>query len=305
MLAPEAEGLGAGPMRDLCLLSRDRYATYSKELEALTGESIGYRPCGIIAPFYQGQSAPHDAKQYQTSQDLLKIQPGLGGEVTGGWWFPEDGQVDNRRLMRSLQAALNLLKVEQIDGITVERLVAVGDRITHLATDRGPWQAEHYVLATGAWSQDLVPVPVVPRKGQLLALQSQGRLLERVVFGAEIYLVPRENGRIVVGATSEAVGFASGNTGAGIEQLLQATRRMVPGLAQLTIEEFWWGFRPATPDELPLLGPGPQGNLTLATGHYRNGVLLTPITAEVVADVVLGRSPEVDLKPFHWSRFGT
>jgi glycine oxidase len=302
MLAPEAEGLGAGPMRDLCLLSRDRYASYSKELEALTGEDIGYLPCGIVAPFYPNQTSPHAPQDYRSRQELLDLQPGLGEAVSGGWWFPQDGQVDNRKLMRSLQAALNQLQVEQIDGITVERIVGVGDRITHLETDQGPWRADHYVLATGAWSQDLVPVPVVPRKGQLLALQAQNRSLGRVVFGAEIYLVPRQNGRIVVGATSESVGFQAGNTGAGIEQLLRATRRMVPGLAGLSIEEFWWGFRPATPDELPLLGPGPQGNLTLAVGHYRNGVLLTPITAEVVADVVLGRQPEVDLKPFHWSR---
>lgn len=305
MLAPQAEGLGPGPMRDLCLVSRDRYATYSQELEALTGEAIGYLPCGIVAPFYQGQSSPHPRQDYRSRQELLAVQPGLSEAVTGGWWFPQDGQVDNRKLMRSLQAGLRHFQVEQIDGITVKRIVQAGDRIMHLETDQETWQAEHYVLATGAWAQDLVPVPVVPRKGQLLAFQAQERLLERVVFGAEIYLVPRENGRIVVGATSEAVGFQPGNTGAGIEQLLRAARRMVPELAKLTIEEFWWGFRPGTPDELPMLGAGPQANLTLAVGHYRNGVLLTPMTAEVIADVVLGRSPEVDLGPFHWSRFGT
>jgi glycine oxidase len=216
MLAPEAEGLGAGPMRDLCLLSRDRYASYSKELEALTGEDIGYLPCGIVAPFYPNQTSPHNPRDYRSRQELLQVQPGLGEAVSGGWWFPEDGQVDNRKLMRSLQAALNQLNVEQIDGVTVERMVTVGDRITHLETNQGPWQADHYVLATGAWSQDLVPVPVVPRKGQLLALQSQDRILGRVVFGAEIYLVPRENGRIVVGATSESVGFRRGIRGRGL-----------------------------------------------------------------------------------------
>ncbi|NJM49117.1 MAG: FAD-dependent oxidoreductase, partial [Alkalinema sp. RU_4_3] len=150
MLAPEAEGLGAGPMRDLCLLSRDRYHTYSKDLEALTGEAIGYLPTGIIAPFYPGQTATHDASTYRSRQELLAVQPGLGDEVTGGWWFPKDGQVDNRRLMRSLQVALNQLHVEQIDGVTVERIVTEGERITLLETSQGPWQAEHYVLATGA-----------------------------------------------------------------------------------------------------------------------------------------------------------
>ncbi len=303
MLAPEAEGLPPGPMRALCLLSRDRYASWSQEIEALTGESIGYWPCGILAPFYGSQTPSHGMESHRTREDLLQLQPGLSPEVTGGWWFPKDGQVDNRLLMAALQKGIDLLGVEQIDGVTVERLVIDGDRVTGLNTSQGLWQAEHYILATGAWSQDLLPVPVVPRKGQLLALQATQRNLNQVVFGGEIYLVPRENGRLIVGATSEDVGFASGNTAAGIEQLLRATRRLVPGLEDLTIESFWWGFRPATPDELPLLGPGPQKNLTLATGHYRNGVLLTPITASLIGDLVMGRSVHLDLQPFHWSRF--
>jgi glycine oxidase len=302
MLAPEAEGLEPGPMRELCLRSRDRYATWSQEIEALTGESIGYWPCGILAPSYGGET-PHAMASHRTREDLLQLQPGLSPEVRGGWWFPKDGQVDNRLLMAALQKGLDMLGVEQINGVTVERLVIDGDRVTGLNTSRGLWQGSHYVLATGAWSQDLLPVPVVPRKGQLLALQATEKTLNQVLFGGEIYLVPRENGRLIVGATSEDVGFAQGNTAAGIEQLLRATRRLVPGLGDLAIESFWWGFRPATPDELPILGPGPQKNLTLATGHYRNGVLLTPITAEVIGDVVMGRSARLDLTPFHWSRF--
>ena len=160
--------------------------------------------------------------------------------------------------------------------------------MTQLRTSAGDKQAAHYVLAAGAWSGELLPVPVVPRKGQMLAVRvpsgyEKKQPLSRVLYGEKVYIVPRRDGRIVVGATVEDVGFTPHNTPAGIAQILNAAIALYPPLQTFPIEEQWWGFRPATPDELPILGPGPCENLTLATGHYRNGVLLAPVTAKLIA----------------------
>jgi glycine oxidase ThiO len=310
MLAPEAEGLASGPMLDLCLRSRSAYADWAAKLEALTGEPVGYWPCGIIAPLCDRQTAPHAPKDWQDCADLTTIQAGLGPTVQGGWWFPEDAQVDNRWLMRSLLAAVQMLGVEICDGVEVQTIVTESNQVTHLATNAGDWQAAHYILATGAWSQALLPVPVTPRKGQLLALRwrdwaiDQPLPLRSVLFGADIYIVPRRDGRVVIGATSENVGFAAGNTAIGVQHLLNAAIRLFPALQTCELLETWWGYRPATPDELPILGESQWDNLTLATGHYRNGVLLAPITAQIIADLVVNGRADRLLADFSWERFG-
>ncbi len=308
MLAPQAEGLVPGAMLDLCLRSRSAYPQWVAQLENLTHQSVGYWPCGILAPSY-GQPTPHPPEHWQDYADLAAIQPGLGPTVQGGWWFPEDAQVDNRALMRALLAAVQIAGVEICEGVEVQAIGTGTHQVTHLETSTGRWQAGHYVLATGAWSEAIVPVPVQPRKGQLLALRwpvgANGRSpLQCVLFGTEIYIVPRQDGRVVVGATSENVGFAAGNTAAGVQHLLNAAIRLFPALAECELIETWWGYRPATPDELPILGASQWDNLTLATGHYRNGVLLAPITGQIIADWVVDRRADRLLGDFGWERFG-
>jgi glycine oxidase len=165
------------------------------------------------------------------------------------------------------------------------------------------------VLCCGAWSARLLPqLPVFPVKGQMLSLQAPRGALERVVFGPGTYVVPREDGLVVVGATSEPeAGFGEGLTPAGQRQLEAGLTALLPAAAQWPPMERWWGFRPCTPDEAPLLGPGPIEGLWLATGHHRNGVLLAAISAELVADVITPgpadpRAAEL-LGRFHWRRF--
>lgn len=324
MLAPQAEGLAAGPMRDFCINSRDRYGDWAAKLEQEVGQSVGYWPSGILAPAYAAEDFPHPRSTWQDRSAILDIQPGLSERVTGGWWFPDDAQVDNRRLMQALRLAVQELGVELCESVRVKSWLNTGDRINHLITDNGDtWQAQHYILATGAWSQALLPIPVTPRKGQMMALRDpgwepdhpfSGRLtLQTVLFGSHIYIVPRQDGRIIIGATSENVGFTAGNTAAGLKQLLQEAIRLVPQLAQAMVLETWWGYRPATPDELPILGPSDWTNLTLATGHYRNGVLLTPATAQAIADCVMSQIADIPpqdpalaalLPAFQHTRFG-
>ncbi|OLP20319.1 glycine oxidase ThiO [Leptolyngbya sp. 'hensonii'] len=301
MLAPQAEAIPSGPMLDLCLRSRALYPEWVGKLETLTGLDTGYWPCGILAPVYDDGIGELDRSQIDHHQD------GLGPDVAGGWWFPEDGQVDTESLMRSLQSAAQEIGVHLQEGVIVQTLRQQAGRVTGLTTSAGEMQAEHYILATGAWSADLVPVPVSPTKGQMLSLRvpvDYGELpLQKVLFGPATYIVPRRDGRIIIGATSEEVGFTPHNTPAGMQALLQRAIRLYPLLQDFPIQEFWWGFRPATPDENPILGPSAWENLTLATGHYRNGILLAPVTAQMISALVLDQQVDPLLPHFHYDRF--
>ncbi|GAP97478.1 glycine oxidase ThiO [Leptolyngbya sp. NIES-2104] len=297
MIAPQAEEIPPSPMLDLCLASRALYPDWIHKLESLTGMSASYWACGILAPRYQASEGMLDRAS------ILSHQPDLSDEVVGGFWFPQDAQVDNRALAKMLWMAAQELGIEIQTGVHVERFIS-DSNITHLETTQGIWKADRYILATGAWSQDLLPIPVFPRKGQMLSVRVHETLpLKQVLYGEESYIVPRQNGRIIVGATSENVGFQKGNTAIGVHQLLSAAIRLYPPIQEFTLEETWYGFRPATPDELPILGSSPFANLTLATGHYRNGILLAPITAKSIADFVLTEKSDSQLAAFHWSRF--
>ena len=315
MLAPQAEKLPPGAMLELCLRSRSLYSDWTQKLETLTGLPTGYWACGILAPVYEEEAgfnkSGSTAANLTSAQWLDRVaihqhQPGLSQEVMGGWWYPDDAQVDNRLLTEALRAAVCDAGVVWREPLTVQEILQRGDRVLGVQTADGTFQAAHYVLATGAWSQDLLPIPVQPRKGQMLSVQVPAGAtpaLQSVLFGSEIYIVPRQDGRIVIGATSEAVGFTPENTPEGVEALLERATRLYPALRSLPLQEVWWGFRPATPDELPLLGASPYSNLTLATGHYRNGILLAPVTAQLLADRILHQQSDLLLDAFHWSRF--
>lgn len=312
MLAPQAEKLAPGPMLDLCLKSRSLYPEWVRKLETVTGLDAGYWPCGILAPVLAqdlrdlGVVSRNQSQQWLNQAAIQQQQQGLSSEVVGGWWFPEDAQVDNRVLARLLRTAAQELGVILADGISVDAILHQQDRVTGLQTSQGDWQADRYILATGAWSGQLLPVPVVPRKGQMLSVQTLGNSqqpLQHVLFGEHIYIVPRQDGRIVIGATSEDVGFTPHNTPAGIQLLLQAAIALYPPLQDFPVQELWWGFRPATPDEWPILGLSPYQNLILATGHYRNGILLAPVTAALIANLVINQTVDPVLAAFSWQRF--
>ncbi len=308
MLAPGAEGL-TGPLRELCDRSLRRYPDWASKLLTLTGQDVGFWPSGILALCSTlPQGDPPAGATWLDPTTAGHYQPGLTDTIAGAWWYGEEAQVDNRILSQALRAAAQDSGVALQEGVTVQGLVTAQGRIEQLQTSDGPYQGGHYILAAGAWSADLLPIPVIPRKGQMLAVQvppgaAEAQPLKRVLYGdTGIYIVPRRDGRIVVGATNEAVGFTPGNTPAGLAHLCQGAAALYPPLREFPLLETWWGFRPSTPDEAPILGPGPWENLTLATGHYRNGILLTPITAELIADQVLGQTDPL-LEHFSWQRF--
>ncbi|MDZ7949638.1 glycine oxidase ThiO [Nostoc sp. DedQUE09] len=334
MLAPDAENIANEAMRSLCWRSRALYPDWTRKLEELTGLNTGYRACGILAPVFEeagGQggstsatlsdqgageqrsrgeslssSSPSSPSYWLNKEGIHQYQPGLGAEVVGGWWYPEDAQVDNKALAHVLRTAAESVGVELRDGITVEGFLQQQGQVVGVQTNAGIIRAAHYVLASGAWSNELLPLPVLPRKGQMLSVRipevSPELPLKRVLFGQDIYIVPRRD-RLVIGATSEDVGFMPNNTPEGIQKLLQAAIRLYPQLKHYPIQEFWWGFRPTTPDELPILGTSHCQNLTFATGHYRNGILLAPVTAALIADLILEQKSDPLLADFHYSRF--
>ena len=310
MLAPMAERLTSTAMLDLCQRSRWLYPEWTRKLEELTGIETGYLPCGILAPVYGKPESvtEDDSAVWLDRQAIQMYQPGLSDRVVGGWWYPEDGQVDNRCLMRSLLQAAETLGVEIREGVSVKAIQQKQGKVEAILTDVGQLEAEQYVLAAGSWSNQLMPLPVRPVKGQMLSLRMPQKLhqpfpLQRVLFGDDIYLVPRQDGRLIVGATVEEVEWTPFNTPKGIQSLLDKTTQLYPAAADWQIEEFWWGFRPGTPDELPILGRSSCDNLSLATGHYRNGILLAPITASLIADLILKQKSDPLLTEFSYRRF--
>ncbi|MEM9925964.1 MAG: glycine oxidase ThiO [Cyanobacteria bacterium P01_D01_bin.50] len=333
MLAPCAERIANATMLELCNRSLYLYPDWTKKLEEITGLDTGYWPCGILAPVYDrketsGQReieldlppispspypplSPSSPAYWLDKDAIHQYQPGLGEEVIGGWWYPEDAQVDSKALFKTLLSAAENLGVEIQEGITVKGIIQQHGLVTGVQTNAGTLRASIYVLATGAWSNELLPLPVRPVKGQMLSVKVPSSVeelpLSRVLYGNNIYIVPRRDGRIIIGATSEDIGFTPGNTPTGIQSLLQQAMRLYPQLQNYPIEELWWGFRPITPDELPILGNSWCNNLIFATGHHRNGILLTPITAKLIADLIFSEksSEKSDslLSHFHYSRF--
>ncbi|AFY71398.1 glycine oxidase [Thalassoporum mexicanum PCC 7367] len=307
MLAPEAEQL-SGKLAQLGRSSRDLYPYWINKLEDLTGQDCGYWQSGIFTPITQkeqfSQYPAQCINQFVNKSALARIQEGLSKEVLGGLWFEDDAQVDSRRLLQVLIMAARSLSVNLLEGVSVYDIVAHadGNRISHLETSSGKFQAGHYLVATGAWTRELMPLPVSPHKGQMLSVFDPDRSLHRVIFAPGIYIVPRLDGTIILGATVEQVGFAPGNTAIGIQTLLTNAIALYPAIANMTIQETWWGFRPYAPKEMPLLGASNYENLSLATGHYRNGILLAPITAKLLTEHIRGGNPDPILKEFSYSQ---
>ena len=318
MLAPHAEGL-SGDLLALGQASLARIPAWVAQIEADSGLRCGLRSCGIVVPF--PSAAERDAYPTATWGEALDRRglerevPGIGPNWQAGLLFAQDGQIDNRRqLMRALERACVELGVTFQEGTEVldlERDGAGALQGVHLRNAEGDTQqlpAQRAVLACGAWSSLLLPeLPVVPVKGQMLSLQGPRQALGRVIFGPGTYLVPREDGLLVVGATSEAeAGFSEGLTPTGQRQLQQGIASLLPEAAQWPPMERWWGFRPCTPDQGPLLGSSPIPGLWLDTGHHRNGVLLAAITAELLAAAIEGEVTAEDsrqLDAFSWRRF--
>ncbi len=232
--------------------------------------------------------------------------------LAGAVASPEDHQVDNRKLVTALYAAATAAGVAVREHAAVERVRASqGRAIGVTLADGTDVDAATVVIAAGAWSRAIGGVPsallppVRPVKGQTVALRMDpaAPLLSHVVWGPNVYMVPRRDGRLILGATVEEKGFDSALTAGGVLSLLEAAWRIVPAIEELPIDEMWVGHRPGSRDDAPILGAGPLQGLVYATGHHRNGILLAPVTAEYIARLVLDGGVDDAIRPFGMERF--
>ena len=317
LLAPVTEvHYGEEALLRLNLAGAAAYPGFVAELEDVAGLPVGYRRCGtlIVARDTDDSAALDDLFRYQQglglnverlrSRELRSLEPALAPTLRGGILASDDHQVDNRALVEALAVACATTGVDFVR----DRAVGVDERGIVALQDGGVVEADKVVVAAGAWAHSLGGVGeklrVRPVKGQLLHLSDRsGRApFEHNVRGLDAYLLARSDGRVVLGATVEEQGFDVSPTGAGVRTLLRDGHELIPGIDDLDLVEVAVGLRPGSPDNAPLLG-ALDDRVIAATGHYRNGILLTPVTAAGIAELVAtGKVPEL-LAPFAPDRF--
>jgi glycine oxidase len=315
---------GEEPLLPLALESQRLWPDFAREVEVASGVSPEYRDEGTIVAALNRDDAAQLRHSYEfqkglgldltwlTAAEAREKEPHLKPGIAAAVWSPRDHQVENRRLGRALALAAGRAGVELVEHCAVREIICAGGRATGVVTERGRDMADVVVLAAGAWSREIGGIPpeylppVRPIKGQMLALQMDpaAALLRHVIWlpnGG--YLVPRRDGRLIVGGTVEERGFDSSITAGGLLTLIEAAWRAVPAIEELPLAEMWVGFRPGSRDDAPMLGPSGIDRLVVATGHHRNGILLTPVSAAVISAFILSdRLPEMVL-PFTPQRF--
>ena len=324
MLAPQVEAEPSEePLLALTLASRDLWADFAAEVEAASGLSVDYRGEGtlVVALDRDDVERLRHRYDYQCDQGLdlewisgaeaRRREPHLARGVGAAVFSALDHQVDNRLLSVALREAYIRAGGLLLEDTMVREILHDGSRVTGLRLEDETLEADIVINAAGPWSRDIPGLPealrppVRPLKGQMLALQMPrgAPLPDHVVWGPDIYLVPRSDGRLLIGATVEEMGFDAQLTAGGMMDLLRDAWEVLPGIYDLPLVESWVGFRPASRDDAPILGVTAMDGLIMATGHHRNGILLAPITARCIADCVLsGVTPEAIL-PFSLDRF--
>jgi len=312
ILGVSAEDHAPGAMSELARASGARYARFCADLGRATEIDVEYRNCGVLRVAFSKAEvrtlARQPGAQALSLQEIARLEPELSRALAGGVRFPGDARVDPRRLLRALHIAAQRSGVRFQSGAYVRRVLIDGERVRGVALDDGrELLARWVVVAAGSWTTLIegVGLPagrVVPARGQIVELEAPRPLLSSVLFGPGAYLVPRDDGRVLVGSTLEFVGYQRDVTAGAVRDLLTAATALVPALEGARLGATWSNFRPYTKDELPLIGATKIAGLLLATGHYRNGILLAPITAEIVTALVLGKKPPLVLTPFSAQR---
>jgi glycine oxidase len=309
MLAPVGElSFGEPELLELTLAAARRYPQFIGELEAASGEGTGYEQLGALHVALDRDEAAQLRRVHDLQRSLeleaewlpprrcRDLEPGLTPSFHGGVFAPAEAAVDPRTLTSALLAAVRAEGGEVLTGSEVVSAIFDGERLAGVRTPDEELRAEAVVLANGAWSgatewlPDHARPPVRPVKGQVLELRRRdGEPPARHILASErVYLVPRGDGRLIVGATVEEMGFDTAVTAGGVHELLREAYRLLPDVAEMELVDAIAGLRPGTPNNLPLVGPGAIDGLVLATGHFRNGILLAPPAAEAVADLLIG-----------------
>jgi len=324
MLAPTGEASwGEDALLGLNLESLRRWPGFAEELEQASETDLGFAQRGALHVALDRDEAESLRRRYDLHRQLgldsdwltggacRKLEPGLATGVRGGAHVPGEARVDPRRVVAALLGAL------ERDSVPVE----AGARVTSAKRTSGLWRLETadrrnfsgaaVVLAAGCWSGtlDWIPAearpPVRPVKGEIVTLRGPAvePVCERIVAGDRVYMVPRADGRLIVGATVEEKGFDTTVTAGGVHELLREAYRLIPEISELELAETTAGLRPGSPDNAPLIGPSATEGLLVATGHFRNGVLQAPLTADCIAALLAGDQTPIDLAPFSPRRF--
>jgi glycine oxidase len=304
MLAAQMESHEAGSSLSLAIASRDRFAQWSEDLRADTGIDVEYRRCGILNVAFTEEQA-ETAKNHAATQsarglsaepvsasELRALEPAISEQAISAIRFEQDARVDPPKLLRALRIAAEHHGAQFLTGSVVRRLVVHEDRAEAIELEGGrKLSGGNIVIAAGPWSNLIPGVPlgpedVRPARGQIVELLGPRPLIKRCVWGPGVYLSPRDDGRLLLGSTTEFVGFERLVTAGAVHDLLAAALALVPKLRELELTRSWAAFRPFTKDGRPRIGKSSVEGLLLATGHFRNGILLSPITAEMIESIV-------------------
>ncbi len=299
----------------------DASLTLYPELQARlldkTGISVEWERSGLLIPFFDDDRTDHWQAAIEWSEkfgwrveelgsaDSLKHEPVLSDRVQKSLLWPGVGQLRNPRLLRAVRVLMEQSGVTTVEHAEVTGLLTADGAVSGVrCADGRKVEADQVLLAGGSWCGELAEqmgfeLPVKPVKGQIVLLKGKPRLMRSIVKHDDAYFVPRVDGRILVGASMEFVGFERGTTDEVIDQLMASMCSIAPGLKGLEVEQKWMGFRPGSPDGMPFLGPvAAIPGLWVASGHYRNGVALAPITAEIMSQWMVGNKPEMDMSTF-------
>jgi glycine oxidase len=320
MIPPHSERLRTNPTVDLRSWSAMLYPEWSSALLEETGIDNGYRRTGgvdVAATLDEDNELKTSAGRWRNEKivyerlspgDFARVEPALNPDLRVAYYLPDRAQIRNPRHIKALVKSLEGRNVDLRPGSAVLGFESSGGRVTAVRTESDSIPCGQVIVAAGAWSSSLlaslgVRVATPPLKGQIVLLKGARPLLRRIVEHGKNYLVPRDDGRVLVGATEEDAGFDTRTTAEALRDLLAEAHRLCPILAEAEVERSWAGLRPGSVDSKPYLGLAPGfADLIVATGHKRAGLQLAPASAEVIADLVLGRTTRVDLTPYRLDR---
>ena len=309
ILAPQVEAEDDGEFFRLCYESNKMYPRFADELLRETGIDVEFNTLGTLYVGFDEHDAEEFDRRYRwQSASGLKVEQldrigistlerNVSDRAEFGLFFPDDGQVENRKLVGALMASARSLGVELEEGVSVNAIITDSGRVRGVETAGDRIYADNVVIATGAWSslikigEAALPVSVKPIRGEMICYEPREVSLRHVVYSSRGYLVPRSDGRLLAGATAEDVGFDRGTTRAARQTLQNAAEEIVPALDQCEIKDHWAGLRPYADGGKPFIGKvGEVDGLYVAVGHFRNGILLAPVTASLIADAVAGQA---------------
>jgi glycine oxidase len=319
MISPAPESSAMASLLPISLASVRRYPEFLQRVEEISGKSVGYRKDGALDLLLDGTNqneideilAMHRGAglraELLTGPEAREIEPSLTGEIRAAIHRPDEASVDNRLLTEATLDAARRKGVEIFPGNGAKALWSDGAVCKGLQMQNGRVEARWTVIAAGCFCAQIDGVsayaPVTPAKGQMMALRCDSVNLKKDLWFGHMYLVPRNDGRIIAGSTVEYEGFDRNVTVAGMKTILGGAISLVPALDSARIEETWAGLRPDSPDHLPILGPTDLDGLLIATGHFRSGILLTPITASLIREWVATQKVSEDWAPFSPMRF--